>query len=97
MVEVQLAPRVSTTAILTAMVVPGVDVESTEADRPPRESIVIAEQDHARGAHRTANQPDGRRVRRHRKGAPTREVEGPIVEIDRVRQVEEQEGEGAAD
>jgi hypothetical protein len=97
MVEVQLTPTKPSTAVLTAMVVPGVDVQSTEADRPPRQSIVIPEQDDARGAHRSSAETDGRRVRCHWQGAPTREIEGPIVEIDRVSQVEEQEGKGAPD
>src|SRR5262249_36355846 len=84
-VEIQLRTRVATPAVLTPVVVAGVDVESAEADVAARDPIVAEQQDHPRDADGAADQADGVIVGGEVR--PAREVERPVLVVDRAGDV----------
>src|SRR5262249_1532966 len=92
MVEIQLGTRELAAAVLTAILVPCVDVETTEPYVTARNTIVPLEQDHPRHTNGSVDEPDP--VLLDGEIGPALEIKRPVVLVHRACDVLVEQREG---
>jgi hypothetical protein len=95
MVEIQLGSWQPPSAILAGIVVTRVNIKSRETHMTLWHSFVGYKQQYARDADKTSNHSDPFVIDFDSEIAPTREIKGSILFVDRARNALIQQREGA--